>query len=87
MKKILVFICVVFISFNLFAKDQEILSIDNNVYDYIDYIYILDNKIPPTAVKPYSIGQMKVYLNSIDYNGLNKTAQKYYQFVSKELNK
>lgn len=87
MKKLFLFICVLFISFNLFSKDQEILSIDSNLYDYIDYIYILDNKIPPTAVKPYSIGQMKVYLNSLNYNGLNKTAKKYYQYVSKELNK
>jgi len=87
MKKILLILIILVVSFNLYSKDQEILPLENEVYEYIDYIYILDSKIPPTAAKPYSIGQMKVYLNAIDYNELNQTAKKYYQYVNKIINK
>jgi hypothetical protein len=87
MKKIIITILLLAISFNLYSKDQQILSLENDIYDYIDYVYILDSKIPPTSAKPYSIGQMKVYLNELDYNALNKTAKKYYTFILEELNK
>ncbi|MGD6729995.1 MAG: hypothetical protein ACPKMZ_02890 [Pleomorphochaeta sp.] len=87
MKKIILFLLIIAVSVNLFAKDQQILPLENDIYDYIDYVYILDSKIPPTSAKPYSIGQMKVYLNEIDYNSLNKTARKYYNFILEELNK
>lgn len=87
MKKIICILIILVISSSLYSKDQEILPIENKIYDYIDYVYILDSKLPPTAVKPYSISQMKVYLNAIDYNSLNKTAKRYYQYISKEINK
>lgn len=87
MKKFLFILLILMASLNVYSADQEILPLDDNVYEYIDYIYILDSKIPPTSAKPYSIGQMKVYLNSIDYNSLNDTAKNYYFYVNNIVNK
>ena len=87
MKKILLLIILLVISFNLYCEDQEILPLEDEIYDYIDLVYILDSKIPPTSAKPYSIGQMKLYLNEINYNSLGKTARKYYNYVLEKLHK
>lgn len=85
MKKTLFIILLLVISFNLYSEDQQILPIEDKIYDYIDLVYILDSKIPPTSAKPYSIGQMKLYLNEINYNSLSKTGIKYYNYILERL--
>lgn len=87
MKKLIILLLIIFTSFNLFSKDQEILPLESKAYDYIDYLYLLNSKVPPTAAKPYSISQMKVYLNSLNYNNLNKTSIKYYNYLTKLIEK
>ncbi len=88
MKRIFIILTILLcISLNLSSKDQEILSLDDKAYDYIDYLYLLEEKIPPTAAKPYSIAQMKIYLNEIDYNNLNTASQSYYNYLLKIVNK
>ncbi len=87
MKKFLTLISIlILVPLSLYSMDQEIFSLDNDIYDYIDYLYIIDHKVPPTAAKPYSIGQLKLYLSQIDYNELNAAGKNYYSYINKIIN-
>ena len=88
MKRIFIILTILLcISFNLSSKDQEILSLDDNAYEYIDYLYLLEGKVPPTSAKPYSMGQMKIYLNEINYHNLNSIERSYYNYLLELINK
>ncbi|MGD1822942.1 MAG: hypothetical protein ACPKM0_09320 [Pleomorphochaeta sp.] len=81
MKKLILIAIFICLSFNLSSKDQQILPLEDKAYEYIDYLYLLTNSAPPTSAKPYSISQMRIYLNGIDYNKLNTSSIKYFNYL------
>jgi len=84
------FIVFLFVVFPVFAKEnkQNILNIteETELINSISLLYIKSNYALPSMSSPYSISELQLMLNQINYEELNENEKLEFNLVSKKLN-
>ncbi|MGD1818445.1 MAG: hypothetical protein ACPKOI_00995 [Pleomorphochaeta sp.] len=87
-KRLLIFILLFFPLFHINANNnQKIISLDENIYNYIDVLFSLENMNQPSNTRPWSINETQFLLNRIDLDKLNKTEKTLYNKIIKDFNR
>lgn len=92
MKKFKIMLLLVFflVIFPIFAKEnkQNILTIEDEIelIDSISHLYIKSNFALPSMSAPYSISELQLMLNQINYKDLNDNEKLEFNLVNKKLN-
>lgn len=83
------FNCVLLLSFGLslsiFAKSgQMIVGLDNEIYNEIDMIYSLGNKLQPSFSRPWILSELDYYIDNIDRENMGKIEKILYAKILKD---
>lgn len=95
MKRILFFITLFFVTnlyvvSNLYASsfnDQKLLSGDSFVYDALNALAYETGTVSNANQSSLSIGELKLYLNEIDYDSLSSAGKDWYDKIVEYMNK
>ena len=76
-KRLLVFAIVVCVMCSLFASNgSRILSLDDNIYNLIDDLYLLEGKAPERGARPWSVNMAIAYASKIEPTSEHTSALK-----------
>lgn len=90
--KIIVIILVIFLLMNINVycntNEQYIVTLDDSkeIMDRMIPLYIDSNYALPSMSAPYSVSELSLMLEQVDYSLLNKSSKKKYNFIKEKLN-
>lgn len=87
-KNIISFITIgLIISSSLFAvSGKMIVDVDEKIYNEIDTMYSLQDKVKPSTSRPWTLDEMNYYIDKIDTSNLTKVENTLYSNIITSLN-
>lgn len=73
MKRIVLTLCVLIVSFSLFASNAQIINYDSTLYGDIDDLYLLEGLPSPSSTRPWSASEARLIfekVNKDNYTGV-----------------